>query len=56
MNYFANQLCDKQALYRTLSVSLTQFIDENERQMNLFIDEYERKRDEKLAKQLIIYM
>ena len=50
VNYFANQLCDKQALYRTLSVSLTQFIDENERQMNLFIDEYERKRDEKLAK------
>lgn len=50
VNYFANQLCDKQALYRTLSVSLTQFIDENERQMNLFIDEYERNRDEKLAK------
>ena len=50
VNYFANQLCDKHALYRTLSVSLTQFIDENERQMNLFIDEYERKRDEKLAK------
>ncbi|PXX85625.1 Y-family DNA polymerase [Staphylococcus warneri] len=50
VNYFANQLCDKQALYRTLSVSLTQFIDENERQMNLFIDEYERKRDEELAK------
>lgn len=50
VNYFANKLCDKQALYRTLSVSLTQFINENERQMNLFIDEYERKRDEKLAK------
>ena len=50
VKYFANQLYDKQALYRTLSVSLTQFIDENERQMNLFIDEYERKRDEKLAK------
>ena len=37
-------------LYRTLSISLTQFVDEQDRQLNLFIDEYERKRDEKLAK------
>ena len=27
-------------------VSLTQFVDEQDRQLNLFIDEYERKRDE----------
>ena len=38
------------ALYRTLSVSLTQFIKESDRQLNLFIDEYERKKDVKLAK------
>ena len=38
------------ALYRTLSVSLTQFIKESDRQLNLFIDEYERKKDEELAK------
>ena len=50
INYFANRLCDKKALYRTLSVSLTQFIKESDRQLNLFIDEYERKKDEKLAK------
>ena len=42
--------CDKNALYRTLSVSLTQLINEEDRQLNLFIDEYERRRDEKLAK------
>ncbi|WHI69334.1 Y-family DNA polymerase [Staphylococcus epidermidis] len=50
INYFANRLCDKKALYRTLSVSLTQFIKESNRQLNLFIDEYERKKDVKLAK------
>ena len=50
INYFANRLCDKKALYRTLSVSLTQFIKESDRQLNLFIDEYERKKDVKLAK------
>ena len=49
VNYYANQLCDKNALYRTLSVSLTQLINEEDR-LNLFIDEYERRRDEKLAK------
>src|SRR5699024_2501778 len=47
---FADQLCDRSALYRTLSVSLTQFINEEDRQLNLFIDEYERKRNENLAK------
>ena len=37
VNDYANQLCDKQALYRTLSVSLTQFINEENRQLNLFV-------------------
>jgi hypothetical protein len=37
-------------LYRTLSVSLTQFINEENRQLNLFVDEYKRQRDENLAK------
>lgn len=50
VNDYANQLCDKHALYRTLSVSLTQFINEENRQLNLFIDEYKRQRDENLAK------
>ncbi|MDU3265967.1 MAG: DNA repair protein, partial [Staphylococcus sp.] len=50
VNDYANQLCDKQALYRTLSVSLTQFINEENRQLNLFVDEYKRQRDENLAK------
>ena len=50
IEHFADKLCDKQALYRTVSVSLTQFIDEKDRQLNLFINEYERKRKERLAK------
>ncbi|TBW73998.1 DNA repair protein, partial [Staphylococcus warneri] len=50
VNYYANHLCDKKVLYRTLSVSLTQLVPEDQRQLNLFFDEYERKRDEKLAK------
>ena len=50
VNYYES-MCDKNALYRTLSVSLTQLINEEDRQLNLFIiDEYERRRDEKLAK------
>ena len=50
VNHFANQLCDPTELYRTLSVSLTQFVNESERQLSLFIDEYERRRNERLAK------
>lgn len=50
VNDYANQLCDKHALYRTLSVSLTQFINEENRQLNLFVNEYKRQRDENLAK------
>lgn len=50
VEYFADQLCDQSALYRTLSVSLTQFVGEETRQLNLFINEYERKRNERLAK------
>ena len=46
----ADKLCDSTMLYRTVSISLTQFIDERNTQLNLFIDEYERKRNEKLAK------
>ncbi len=30
--HFADKLCNKQALYRTLSISLSQFINEDERQ------------------------
>lgn len=50
VEYFADKLCDRTALIRTVSISLTQFIEETDRQLNLFIDEYERKRNEKLAK------
>ena len=46
----ADKLCDSTMLYRKVSISLTQFIDERNTQLNLFIDEYERKRNEKLAK------
>ena len=34
--HFADKLCNKQALYRTLSISLSQFINEDERQLSLF--------------------
>lgn len=47
---FAEQLCDKQAKYRTLSVTLNNFVPERARQLNLFIDEFERQRDEALEK------
>ncbi|WP_306332061.1 hypothetical protein, partial [Vibrio injensis] len=50
VEHFADKLCDHTMLFRTVSVSLTKFIDEKDRQLNLFIDEYERKRNEKLAK------
>ena len=50
VEYLADKLCDQTMLYRTVSISLTQFIDERNTQLNLFIDEYERKRNEKLAK------
>lgn len=42
--------CDQGALYRTLSVSLTQLMNENERNLDLFTDEFQRLRQEKLAK------
>lgn len=50
VNYFANHLCDRTMLYRTVSISLSQFTSEDSRQLNLFEDEYKRKRDECLAK------
>ncbi|AVP37010.1 Y-family DNA polymerase [Staphylococcus felis] len=46
----ADRLCDHHALYRTLSVSLTQFTSENQHQLNLFVDEFQRQREEALAK------
>ncbi|EGQ3439972.1 Y-family DNA polymerase [Staphylococcus pseudintermedius] len=46
----ADMHCDQGALYRTLSVSLTQLMNENERNLDLFTDEFQRLRQEKLAK------
>nr|WP_263313359.1 DNA repair protein [Mammaliicoccus sp. Marseille-Q6498] len=45
---FAEQLCDKQALYRTLSITLNDFVPERARELNLFIEEFERERNEAL--------
>ena len=50
VEHFADKLCDHTMLFITVIVSLTKFIYEKDRQLNLFIDEYERKRNEKLAK------
>ncbi|ARJ51812.1 Y-family DNA polymerase [Staphylococcus lutrae] len=47
---WATMLCDQSALYRTLSVSLTQLRPEGERNLNLFEDEFQRLRQERLAK------
>ncbi|GEP78345.1 hypothetical protein SCA05_01380 [Staphylococcus carnosus] len=47
---WADKLCEKDMLYRTLSILLTQFVPEGIQQLNLFVDEYERKRSEALAK------
>ncbi len=46
----ADDHCDTSQIYRTLSVSLTHFVSDNDRQLNLFIDEYQRRREEALAK------
>ena len=40
--------CAINTKYRTLSVTLNNFVPERARQLNLFIDEFERQRDEAL--------
>ena len=52
----ADKLCDSTMLYRTVSISLTQFIDERNTQLNLFIDEYERKEMKNWPKRLTRYI
>ncbi|KAA1040274.1 Y-family DNA polymerase [Macrococcus equipercicus] len=47
---FMEQLCDRNRRYRTLSVTLSNFIPEEDRQLTLFIDEFSRSREEQLAK------
>lgn len=46
----AETYCDQNELYRTLSVALTKMSPESERQLDLFADEFQRLRQEKLAK------
>lgn len=46
---FTEQLCDKHEQYSALSISLTQLVPERARELNLFIDTFERERDEALA-------
>lgn len=46
---FTEQLCDKQEKYSALNISLTQLVPERARELNLFIDTFERERDEALA-------
>ncbi|WP_414043181.1 Y-family DNA polymerase [Macrococcus sp. EM39E] len=47
---FMMQLCDKTRMYRTLNISLTNFIREEDRQLSLFVDEFEREKQERLEK------
>lgn len=49
---FLTQLADKKRTFRTVSVSLTNFLREEERQLTLFIDEFERFKEERLMKTL----
>lgn len=44
------QLCDKKRMYRTVNISLTNFIREEDRQLSLFVDEFEREKQERLEK------
>ncbi|MDN8763611.1 DNA repair protein, partial [Staphylococcus aureus] len=46
---FTEQLCDKHEQYSALNISLTQLVPERARELNLFIDTFERERDEALA-------
>lgn len=47
---FMMQLCDKKRMYRTVNISLTNFIREEDRQLSLFVDEFEREKQERLEK------
>lgn len=46
---FTEQLCDKHEKYSALNISLTQLVPERARELNLFIDTFERECDEALA-------
>lgn len=46
----ADENCDKSKLYCKLCVSLSQFAADNESQLHLFVDEYQRRREEALEK------
>ncbi|MFU1788812.1 hypothetical protein ACM3BO_08925 [Mammaliicoccus sciuri] len=46
---FTEQLSDKHEQYSALNISLTQLVPERARELNLFIDTFERERDEALA-------
>ncbi|GGI42070.1 DNA repair protein [Mammaliicoccus stepanovicii] len=47
---FASELCDKHAYYKSISIALNTFIPARARELNLFINEYERLRNESILK------
>lgn len=47
---FIEQLCDRSRTYRTVSITLSRFISEGDRQLTLFIDEFQRMKEEQLAR------
>lgn len=47
---FMQQLCEKDRMYRTVNISLTNLISEEDRQLTLFVDEFQRSKEEALEK------
>ncbi|TDM13300.1 Y-family DNA polymerase [Macrococcus lamae] len=47
---FMEQLCDKKRQYRTVAITLSNFVPEEDRQLTLFMDEFKRGKEEQLLK------
>ncbi|UJS28926.1 Y-family DNA polymerase [Macrococcoides canis] len=47
---FMQQMCDPKRKYRTVSIALTNLMKEEDRQLSLFVDEFERAKEERLER------
>lgn len=47
---FMQQKCDQRRMYRTVSIALTNLMKEEDRQLSLFVDEFERAKEERLER------
>lgn len=47
---FMQQMCDSNRKYRTVNIALTNLMKEEDRQLSLFVDEFERAKEERLER------